>query len=98
MAMQKLQVGQIRGAVEDSRAHVINLDVSPVNKERTTPGTLPLLSLEQDGDPARGQRVLPQALGPVHEVGVEWAGVAAHFHVALDRCISVAHQAQTGWC
>ncbi len=33
MAMQQLQVGQIRGAVEDSRAHMIDLDVSSVNKE-----------------------------------------------------------------
>src|ERR1700680_4817335 len=98
MAMQELQVGQVRRAVEDSRAHVIDLDVSPVQKKRSTPGTPPLLSLEQDGDPARGQRMLTQPLGPVHDVAVERAGRAAHFHVALDGSISMVHQSQTGWC
>ena len=93
MAMQELQVGQVRRAVEDSRAHVIDLDVSPLHEERSTPGTPPVLSLEQDCHPACGQRVLTQPVGPVHDVAVERAGGAAHFHVALDGCISMMDQA-----
>jgi hypothetical protein len=47
MAMQELQVGQVRRAVEDSRAHVIDLEVSPVQKERSTPGNLPCCRLSE---------------------------------------------------
>jgi hypothetical protein len=63
MSMQQLQLRQIRVPVEDARAHVIDLDLSPVQEERSTPGTPALLVLEQDGDPAHRQRVLTQPVG-----------------------------------
>jgi hypothetical protein len=97
MPVEELEVGQIRMSIEHSWTHVIDLDLGPI-QERSTPGTPPVLSFEQDGDPAHRQWVLTQPLGPVDEVTVERAGGAAHFHVALDRCIRVVHQAQTGWC
>jgi hypothetical protein len=52
MSMQELQVLQIRVPVKDSRAHVIHFYLSPVQEERSTPGTPPVLSLGQDGHPA----------------------------------------------
>ena len=76
---------------------MIDLNVAPVGEEQPTPGTPPVLSLEQDRDPARGQRVLTQPLGPVHEVGIEWAGGAAHFDVTPDGHVGMVHEAQTGW-
>jgi hypothetical protein len=87
--MQELQVGKVRGSAANARTHVIDFDVSPVEKERSTPGTPPLLPLEQDCDPAHGQRMLTQPLGPVHDVAVERASGAAHFHVTLDGCVGV---------
>jgi len=96
MPMQELQVGQVRLSVEDSRLHMVDLNVSPVEKERSTPGTPPVRSLEQDADPAHGQRMLTQPLGPVHEIAVEWTGGAGHFHMALDGCVRVVHEAESG--
>jgi hypothetical protein len=91
--MQELEVGQIRVPVEHAWAHVIDLDRSSVQEERSTPGTPAPLAPEQEGDPARRQRVLTQPLRPVHEVAIEGAGGTAHFHVALDGCIRMVHQA-----
>jgi hypothetical protein len=96
--MQELKIRQVRLTIEDSRLHVVDLDFSPVEKERSTPGTPPTLSLQQDAHPAHRQRMLTQSLGPVHEIAVEWTGGTAHFHVTLDRCIGMVHQTQTGWC
>jgi hypothetical protein len=59
--------------VEHAWAHVIDLDLSSIQEERSTPGTPALLAPEQDSDPAHRQRVLTQPLGPVHEVTVEGA-------------------------
>ena len=97
MAMQELQVRQVCASVEHAWVHVIDFDVSPGQKQRSTPGTPSLLAFEQDGHPSRGQRVLTQPLGPVHDVAVEWAGGAAHFQVALDGRINMLHRAQTSW-
>src|SRR5258707_657572 len=93
---QELQVGQIRCSPECTREQGIDLDVVPVGEEQPTPSTPPMLSLEQDRGPACCQRVLTQPLGPVHEVGIEWAGGAAHFDVTLDGHISMVHKALTG--
>src|SRR5689334_12606869 len=80
MPMQELKIRQVRVTVEDSRLHVVDLDFSPVEQEQPTPGTPPMLSLQQDAHPAHGQRMLTQSLAPVPEIAVEWTGGAAHFH------------------
>ena len=96
--MQELQVGQIRCSPEDTRKQMIDLNVAPVGEEQPTAGTPPLLSLEQDRDPACSQRVLTQPLGPVHEVGIERAGGAAHFDMTSDGHVGMVDEAQPGWC
>src|SRR4051794_6022024 len=95
--VQELHVSQVCCSPECTREQVINLDTTPVSEEQPTAGTPPLLSLEQDRDPACGQRVLTQPLGPIHEVSIERTGGAAHFDMTSDGRIGMVDEAQTVW-
>ena len=95
MCVQQLAVADALFATEHGRQEVILLTHVFTLEVESTPGTLPLLPLQQSCDVLRKLRVCSQPCCPVHPIPVERAFCAPDFDMSPDRGAIVFEQAHS---
>ncbi len=95
MCVQQLAVACALSATEHDREEVILLTHVFTLEVESTPGTLPLLPLQQSCDVLRKFGVCPQPCCPVHPVTVERTFGAPDFDMPPDRGAIVFVQARS---